>query len=225
MPKVTEAHRAARRRQVLDAAGACFARQGFHRTTMRDIVSEARLSPGAVYGYFSSKADIIEAIAAERHSHERALIRHARGHPEAAEVLRQLARDFLGALTKPEERSRRRVGVQLWAEALRDRRVLKLVRRGIDEPLRLLTQVIRESQARGQTPPHLDPEAGARLMVALFQGFILQQSWDPRVRVAPYLALIERVIDALVARTHAPRRAAGGSWERRGPRAGVQRPA
>jgi AcrR family transcriptional regulator len=134
MPKVTEAHRAARRRQVLDAAGACFARQGFHRTTMRDIVSEARLSPGAVYGYFSSKADIIEAIAAERHSHERALIRHARAHPEAAEVLRQLARDFLGALTKPEERSRRRVGVQLWAEALRDRRVLKLVRRGIDEP-------------------------------------------------------------------------------------------
>ena len=197
MPKVTEAHRAARRRQVMDAATACFARQGFHRTTMRDILSEAQLSPGAVYRYFASKAAIIEAIAAERHAWERDLIRRARVQPDTAETLKQLARDFLGELAKPEERNRRRVGVQLWAEALRDPRVLRLVRHGIDEPLRLLAQVIRESQARGDVPVDLDAGAAARLMVALFHGFILQQSWDPRVDVTPYLALVEHVIDGL----------------------------
>ena len=102
MPKVTEAHRAARRRQVLDAAAACFARQGFHRTTMRDIVSEADLSPGAVYGYFASKADIIEAIAAERHARERDLVLRASAQGDTAAILHQLARDFLGPLTNPE---------------------------------------------------------------------------------------------------------------------------
>ncbi len=206
MPKVTEAHRAARRRQVLDAAAACFARQGFHRTTMRDIVSEADLSPGAVYGYFSSKADIIEAIAAERHARERDLILRARAQGDTAAILHPHAQDFLGPLTNPEERTRRRVGVQIWAEALRDPRLLKLVRRGIREPIGLLTEVIRESQARGEVSHDLEPDAAARLIVALFHGLILQQTWDPRVDVAAHLALIKRVIDEAIARPQPARR-------------------
>ena len=61
MPKVTEAHLEARHQQILNAAGACFSRQGFHQTSMQDICREAELSPGAVYRYFSSKEDIIAA--------------------------------------------------------------------------------------------------------------------------------------------------------------------
>ena len=64
MPKVTEEHVAARRRQILSAALRCFARQGFHRTTMQDIFREADLSPGAVYSYFGSKDELIAAIIA-----------------------------------------------------------------------------------------------------------------------------------------------------------------
>ena len=59
MPKVTQAHLEARRQQILDAAFGCFARQGFHQTTMQDICREAELSPGAVYRYFDSKEAII----------------------------------------------------------------------------------------------------------------------------------------------------------------------
>jgi len=205
MPKVSDEHRAARRRQVLDAAAACFAREGFHRTSMHDIVRAARLSPGAVYRYFASKDDIIEAIAAERHARERDLIRLAHTGSVGADMLRKLARDFLGALAMPEERTRRRVGVQIWAEALRDPRVLRLVRRGVDEPLHLLAEAIRDSQQRGDIPRSFDPDAAARVMIALFHGFILQQSWDPRVDVAPYLLVIEHVIDGLMARPRGTR--------------------
>ena len=59
MPKVTEEHLEARRTQILDAALACFSRNGFHQTTMHDICSEAGLSPGAVYRYFDSKEAMI----------------------------------------------------------------------------------------------------------------------------------------------------------------------
>ncbi len=105
-----------------------------------------------------------------------------------------------GPLADPEEQKRRRVGVQLWAASLRDARLLKLVRRGIDEPIGLLREVIREAQARGELARDLEPEAAARTIAALFHGIILQRAWDPRLDVAAHLAMIERVIDAAVVR-------------------------
>jgi AcrR family transcriptional regulator len=197
MPKVSDEYRAARREQILDAAAACCAREGFHRTTMQDIVREAQLSPGAVYGYFTSKDEIIEAIAAERHAREAALLNDVRGLP-AAQALRNLARSFLGALARPQEQRQRRVGVQIWAEALRDPRVLRVVRRGIDEPIRVLVEVLREAQQRGEVSANLDPESAARAVIAVFHGFVLQQCWDPRVKVAPYLTTVEAIIDGFV---------------------------
>lgn len=58
MPKVSDAHRAARRQQILDGSSACFVRQGFHQTTMQDICREAGFSPEAVYRCFANKEEI-----------------------------------------------------------------------------------------------------------------------------------------------------------------------
>jgi TetR/AcrR family transcriptional regulator, transcriptional repressor of aconitase len=62
MPKVTPAHRAARRRQILDAARAVFAEKGFAQTSTGDIVAKSGLSTGAVYSYFPSKNDLVLAV-------------------------------------------------------------------------------------------------------------------------------------------------------------------
>ncbi len=64
MPKVTEAHRATRRDQILDAAVERFAAQGLQTTTMADIIVASGLSAWAIYGYFDSKQEL--AIAAAR---------------------------------------------------------------------------------------------------------------------------------------------------------------
>jgi len=48
MPRVSEAHLAARRQQILDAAQIRFIRNGFHQTSMQDVIAEAGLSVGAV---------------------------------------------------------------------------------------------------------------------------------------------------------------------------------
>jgi TetR/AcrR family transcriptional regulator, transcriptional repressor of aconitase len=63
MPRVSQEHLDARRRQIIDAARRCFVRNGFHATSMQDVLAEARLSAGAVYRYFPGKDDIIAAIA------------------------------------------------------------------------------------------------------------------------------------------------------------------
>ena len=46
MPKVTEEHLAQRRQQILDAAANCFARNGFHRTSIQDIIKESGVTAG-----------------------------------------------------------------------------------------------------------------------------------------------------------------------------------
>jgi AcrR family transcriptional regulator len=51
----------ATRQHVLDTALALFRRQGFARTTMRDIAEAADLSLGAAYHYFASKEALVMA--------------------------------------------------------------------------------------------------------------------------------------------------------------------
>jgi AcrR family transcriptional regulator len=197
-PKVSEEHVEARRRQIVDAAIVCFARDGFHRATIQDICREARLSPGAVYSYFSSKAELIEAIADERHEREAGFMELAREAGGGAEGLRALGRAFFASLADPDERRRRQLGVQVWAEAVRDPRIHKLVMRGTDRPREVMAELVREAQERGELAAELDPDSVARIMTALFQGFILQQAWDETVDVATYLETVEAFVDALL---------------------------
>ncbi len=55
-PSVTKA---ARREQIIKAAVACFARKGYHLTTMDDIVTESGLSKGSLYWHFKNKKDLL----------------------------------------------------------------------------------------------------------------------------------------------------------------------
>ena len=120
MPKVTEAHLEARRQQILDAAFACFAGQGFHRTTMQDICREAKLSAGAMYHYFSGKEAIIAATCEHRHERHLAQIDAAEARSSGTlDVLDQLVdADFL-ELDRPEAHHRlcMHVGVCLEEES------------------------------------------------------------------------------------------------------------
>ena len=56
-PDVSEERRA----QIIEAALACFTRQGYVNTTMDDIAAESGLSKGAIYWYFKSKDDVFQA--------------------------------------------------------------------------------------------------------------------------------------------------------------------
>lgn len=65
MPKISEERREERRTEIVEAAARCFRRTGFQRTSMADIIQESGLSAGAIYGYFSGKQEILEAVAGE----------------------------------------------------------------------------------------------------------------------------------------------------------------
>ena len=60
--KAGKHQRHSRRNQILDAAQRCFKKQGFHKTTLRDIAQEFGMSAGHIYNYFSNTEAIIEAL-------------------------------------------------------------------------------------------------------------------------------------------------------------------
>src|ERR1700750_101466 len=58
-----------RRSQILDAALVCFAKRGFHQTSMHDISAEAGISVGFIYRYLENKEAVISEMA-DRHKKE-----------------------------------------------------------------------------------------------------------------------------------------------------------
>ena len=101
MPRVGAAYLEERRAHVLAAAARCFAREGFHRATMQDVVRESGLSPGALYRYFASKEALVAAIAQERHAAERAALDAARRARTSRDAVRAIAQAFLGPARPP----------------------------------------------------------------------------------------------------------------------------
>ena len=65
MPKVSDAHKDAVRRKILDAALVCLRRHDYKDMTTRELVAEAGISTGTFYNYFSSKEVLYEALAEE----------------------------------------------------------------------------------------------------------------------------------------------------------------
>ena len=205
MPKVSDEHLQERRRQIMAAALACFSRQGFHRTTMQDIVRESGLSAGAFYRYFESKESIVAALAEEHHRSEADSLARVDTAADATEALADLVRVSLGRLDDEHERRWRRVTVQLWAEALRDPRIMDVVRSGLDGPLDAVAEVLERGQREGTVPRGLDPRATARVCAAIFQGLVVQQAWEPDLDVPAYIESVLGILEALsvAARTEA----------------------
>jgi AcrR family transcriptional regulator len=206
MPKISQAKRDARQQQILDAALFCFAKNGFHQTGMADIVRRSGLSHGAVYLYFQSKDDLIEALAVDRHRQEAMRNAVARHGDDPLGALRALVRAYAQALTDPAGESMRRVGVNGWAEALRNARVRKGVIEGIEVPRSIIAGLIAHAQRDGLVARDLNADAVARTLVATFQGFVLQSVWNQPLDVEACVGVIERMLDGLLRTNTSPKR-------------------
>jgi len=114
-----------RRSQILDAALVCFAKRGFHQTSMHDISAEAGISVGLIYRYFENKEAVISAMA-DRHKREISeMLQRAKQAPTLLESLEIL---FTAHCCEEDAPVVSAFVVDLYAEASRNPRVADLVR-------------------------------------------------------------------------------------------------
>ena len=201
MPKVTQEHVDARRRQIVSAALRCFAREGFHRTTMQDIFREADLSPGAVYSYFEGKDELIAAIIGELMGFvgEAAALftdplpdgRLRRPGEALVEVIERFQDFELGTV---EERAR--IFPHLVGEQQRNPQLHAAVIAGIDRLRAGFELLARAAQERGELDPSLEPEHFARAAIALLQGLLLQIGvYGDAVDIEAYARAAKTLVD------------------------------
>jgi AcrR family transcriptional regulator len=195
MPKVSDEHLAARRRQILDAALVCFSRRGFHQTPMQAIFEEAGLSPGAVYRYFKSKEEIVQAIASETLGGFARAIEPAPDEDPLGPV--ELLDRFFHFIEGVEHRrDRLRLAIQAWGEVLHNPGLSDFVRGLVDDVRTRMSATLREAQRRGALDPELDTDAAGRVLIAIAQGFAVQSAWfedlDPRTFRAAARALLSQ---------------------------------
>ncbi|HEY8745777.1 MAG TPA: TetR/AcrR family transcriptional regulator [Chloroflexota bacterium] len=194
MPKTTDADKAARRRQIIDAAYRCFSRQGFQHTSMRDIYQEAHLSAGAVYHYFASKEAIVAASFQFDAERSRAQFAAITMRQAPVPALIELFGFFSAGLEDAAALGASRVNVQAWAEALQNPLLLATIRRAFAGYSEALTAIVAGAQGTAAINPRLDPRAVAHTLLSLYLGLELQKVWDPTLEVSTYREAVAALI-------------------------------
>lgn len=194
MPRLKPDTQMARRTHILDAAEHCFARAGFHRTTMQDICKVAEVSPGSLYLYFDSKEALIAGLA-------------ERDRAEFAERIQVLstAPDFLAALAGigeqyfvEEPAHKRLMCLEIGMESTRNARVGE-IQQSVDsfvrESFRSLFQRLADE---GRIDPVLDVMSLTEVFMTLGDGLFWRRAVDPNFDPKIVLPAVIQTLDGLM---------------------------
>jgi TetR/AcrR family transcriptional regulator, transcriptional repressor of aconitase len=176
MPRVSQAHLDARRRQILDAARRCFVRNGFHATSMQDVLGEANLSAGAVYRYFHGKDEIIAAIAAEAVAEVAGALDSTFDADDPPPLDEVLGAAFLAIRRVDAEQGMAKLALQVWSEAVRSPTLAGILRDEIARVRDSLARLVGSYQDRGLMAADAPPEQVARVLIGLLPGFVVQHA-------------------------------------------------
>ncbi|CAA2142653.1 TetR/AcrR family transcriptional regulator [Hyphomicrobium sp. ghe19] len=194
MPKLKPDTQRARREHILDAALTCFARGGFHATTMQTICREAGVSPGALYVYFDSKEALIAGLC-------------ERDRAEFAERFASLATapDFLEALNAigqhyfiDEGAEKQRFVIEMGIEATRNPRIAEIFM-SVDEFCSdSFEALFRRLQEEGRIAPRTDIQTLVKVFNVIGDGMFWRRAIHPTADMRAVLPVMIDLIGTLL---------------------------
>lgn len=170
-----------RREQLLDVALDLFSRQGFERTTVRDIANAADVTDGLIYRYFASKEELLaEVMERARRRLDSVPIRMDADRPVAevlADIVRGLAASIRANLTL--------VDLQ-WGEAARGSEVGIQLTTLREDVFQLLADLLEQYNAIGVLDVD-NPLLGARMLASAAFSFTCVHRREPDAVWTPAL--------------------------------------
>ena len=183
MPRIAETARAARREQIIAAGLACFARSGYHATTMADVAAQAGISKGTPYLYFDSKQALFLALheqwdcgAKQRVDDAVAALPEARRQSPRA-VLRAIACAIAAHVQAEAETCR--VLMEARALAAHEPVIAATVRAADQQMHRQMEELFEAGVAAGEWSAGTDAGLAARLFTAALYGLMAQWHLAP----------------------------------------------
>ena len=155
-----------RREQIMAAAVKLFARQGFARTTTKEIAQEAGLSEGTIYKYFASKQELLFAFIAQAGVETLRPVLEGREGESEAEVVRGF---FLDRLTL----ARRNLPLMkvVLGEALFDEKLAQAFASNVARPIISLLEELLNSRIRAGRLRGVEARTAAQTLAGLFITF------------------------------------------------------
>lgn len=171
-----------RRKQVLDAAAACFGRSGFHGASMAEISKAAGMSAGHIYNYFDSKDAIIAAFVEQNVERVSQLMRDLE---QQADPLQSMVDDAPRHVKEHLDPNTWPLALEISAEAARNPKIAEVVHdadlRGRVQ-FRAILKASREQKGLAVDDDTMDGLVEA--MICLFQGLDLRVVHNPKLNEA-----------------------------------------
>ena len=174
-PGRRERRRVETRERIYRAALDLFAERGFMETTVEDITEAADVGKGTFFNYFPTKEHVLATYGAERVATvERALQQARRGGQPVMEVLRELAAGVAGQAAERPALLRAIYAAHASCTAVRDELQTRM-----QTARRLLAQIFRLAQERGEVRTDVSPMVLARLIQTIFHGVMGSWALNP----------------------------------------------
>ncbi len=175
MPKLKPDIQRARREHILDAAERCFARAGFHRTTMQDICKEATVSPGALYVYFANKEDLIAGICERDRADFAERFAQLAEAPDFMEALEQLGNHYF----EEEPAYKKLMCIEIGLESTRNPRVGE-IQRSVDAfVMQSFAALFQRLNDEGRIAPELTIPELVQVFMTIGDGLFWRRAVDP----------------------------------------------
>jgi AcrR family transcriptional regulator len=179
-PRATLRERRAQETQdlILNAAYSVFARRGYGGATVDEILSEAGVSKGAFYHHFPTKEAVFQALLTERARRCTDAMANAVvvGATVADNVKQVLRAGWKILIDDPVWAN---IQMEFWVQATREAWAQKAMAASLRQCREFLAEAVARGIQTGAVQPQIDPQAAARLIIALSDGVVVQWQIEP----------------------------------------------
>jgi AcrR family transcriptional regulator len=178
MPKLSDQLWNARRRHVLVSAFRCFARDGFHATTIDDVVAESGWSSSVVYRYVRGKDELIAAAVDESLSEVGTIVDGllTRTPVPTPQQSVQAIIDLLDDTKNDRSYHLAALIIQTWAEALRSPDLGETARVAWARNRKQISVLAGRWKQEGYLPDAMGAPDAAAMLVLIISGIVVDET-------------------------------------------------
>lgn len=174
MPTLSEVRYQEQRAHILLAARMVFAKYGFHRASIRDIMEEAKVSNGAIFTYFKTKDEMILEIIDQNLGLFTQRIQEVIATSEALKFDEVIVA-LLNLVRQISLGPGRSMSMHVWSLAMLEPEVAQHTTKHFDRIIASLERLIKKFQKSGGFPAKSNPQKSAKaLFSVLIPGYIVQ---------------------------------------------------